>query len=116
MSFDLRAPESEWPEFEWDPAKARRNLRVHGVSFPAASGVFLDPDRIEDADTREEYDEDRYVTIGFASQVFLAVVFTLRGKRIRLISARKANRNEEEDYRNRRLSLGPSKSAADVGE
>lgn len=80
MSFDLRTPEFEWPEFEWDPAKARRNLRVHGVSFPAASGVFLDPDRLEDADTREEYGEDRYVTIGIASQVLLAVAFTFREK------------------------------------
>jgi uncharacterized DUF497 family protein len=88
---------------------------VHGLSFPAASGVFLDPDRLEDADTLEEYGEDRYVTIGFASQVLLAVVFTLREKRIRLISARKANRHEEKEYRNRRLSPGPSESAPDVG-
>lgn len=116
MSFDLSKPEFEWPEFEWDAAKARRNLRVHGVSFPTASGVFLDPERIEDADTREEYDEDRYVTIGFASQVLLAVVFTLREKRIRLISARKANRSEEKEYRNRRLSPGPAESAPNVGE
>lgn len=104
MSFDLRSPEFEWPEFEWNAAKARHNFRVHGVSFPACSGVFLDPDRLEDADNREDYGEERFVTIGFASQVLLAVVFTLREKRIRLISARKANRNEEKEYRNRRLS------------
>ena len=116
MSFDLRDPEFEWPEFEWDASKAGSNLRVHGVSFPAASGVFLDPDRLEDADTREDYGEERYVTIGFASQVLLAVVFTLRKKRIRLISARKANRNEEKEYRNRRLSPGSTESASDDGE
>lgn len=103
-------------EFEWDPAKALRNLRVHGVSFPAASGAFLDPDRIENADTREEYGEDRYITIGFASQVLLVVVFTLREKRIRLISARKADRNEEEEYRNRRLSPGSPESASNDAE
>jgi uncharacterized DUF497 family protein len=83
MSFDLRNSEFEWPEFEWDAAKARRNLRLHGVNFPAASGVFLDPHRLEDADTREDYGEERYVTVGVASQVLLAVVFTLRDKRIR---------------------------------
>ena len=116
MSFDLLDPEFEWPEFEWDAAKARRNIRLHQVSFPAASGVFLDPHRLEDADTREDYGEERFVTIGFASQVLLAVVFTLRGKRIRLISARKANRNEEEEYRNRRLSPGPEESAPNDGE
>jgi hypothetical protein len=115
MSFDPGASVQEWPEFEWDAAKARSNLRVHGVSFPAASGVFFDPLRLEDADTREDYGEERYFTIGFASQVLLAVVFTFRGKRIRLISARKANRNEKEEYRNRRLQPGPQESASNDG-
>jgi uncharacterized DUF497 family protein len=78
MSFDLGNPEEEWPEFEWDAAKAKRNLRIHGVSFPAASGVFLDPLRLEDSDTREDYGEERYFTVGFASQVLLVVAATLR--------------------------------------
>ncbi|MGA7342174.1 MAG: BrnT family toxin [Terracidiphilus sp.] len=115
MSFVLSNSESEWPEFEWDAAKARRNLRVHGVSFPAATGVFLDPFRLEDADAREDYGEDRYLTVGFASQVLLVVAFTVRGKRIRLISARKANRYEEEEYRNLRIPSGPGESATDGG-
>jgi uncharacterized protein len=115
MSFDLSNPEFEWPEFEWDGAKARRNFCLHHVSFPAASGVFLDPHRLEDADAREDFGENRYVTIGFASQVLLVVVFTLREKRIRIISARKANRNEKEEYRNRRLSPGPQESASNDG-
>ena len=115
MSFDLGNPEEDWPEFEWDGAKARRNLRIHGVSFPAASGVFLDPLRLEDADTREDYGEERYVTVGFASQVLLVVAFTMREKRIRIISARKANRNEEKEYRNRRLPPGPQESASNDG-
>lgn len=115
MLFDLGTSELEWPEFEWDAAKARSNLRVHGVSFPAASGEFLDPLRLEDADAREDYGEERYVTVGFASQVLLVVVFTFRGQRIRLISARKANRNEEEEYRNRRLPPGPQESASNDG-
>lgn len=115
MSFDLGKPGEEWPEFEWDAEKAKRNLRMHGVSFPAASGVFLDPLRLEDADTREDYGEERYVTIGFASQVLLVVVFTLREKRIRIISARKANRNEEKEYRNRRVPSGPQESSSNDG-
>jgi hypothetical protein len=115
MSSALGTSQLEWPEFEWDKAKARRNLRLHGVSFPAASGVFLDPSRLEDADSREDYGEERYFTIGFASQVLLVVVFTIRGKRIRLISARKANRNEEEEYRNRHLPPGPRESASNDG-
>ena len=115
MSFELGNPEEEWPEFEWDAAKAKRNLRIHGVSFTAASGVFLDPLRLEDADTREDYGEERFVTVGFASQVLLVVAFTLREKRIRIISARKANRNEEKEYRNRRLPPGSKESASNVG-
>ena len=82
MSFVLSDSELEWPKFEWNAVKARRNPSVHGVGFPAPSGVFLDPLRLQDADTREEYGEERYVTIGFVSQVLLAVVFTLRGDRI----------------------------------
>jgi uncharacterized DUF497 family protein len=113
MSFVLGNSESEWPEFEWDAAKARSNLSVHGVSFPAASGVFLDPRRLEDSDTREDYGEERYFTVGFSGLALLAVVFTVRGKRIRLISARKANRYEEEEYRNRHFPPGSQESAAD---
>ncbi|MGC1464075.1 MAG: BrnT family toxin [Terracidiphilus sp.] len=116
MSFDLDASAEDWPEFEWDAAKARSNLRAHGVSFPAASGVFLDPMRVEDADIREDYGEERFVTVGFASEVLLAAAFTLRAKRIRIISARKANRNEEKEYRNRGVPAGSQESAADDGE
>jgi len=105
MSCAIREP--EWPEFEWNPSKARRNRRIHGVSFPAATGVFLDPGRLEDADTREDYGEERFFTIGFASQLLLAVAYRIRGKRIRLISARKANRYEEEEYRKLRIPAEP---------
>jgi uncharacterized DUF497 family protein len=112
MSFDRGNPEEESPEFEWDAAKAIRNLRIHGVSFPAASGVFLDRLRLEDADTREDYGEERFITVGFASQVLLVVVFTLREKRIRIISARKANRNEEKEYRDRCLPPRSTESAS----
>jgi uncharacterized DUF497 family protein len=81
-------------EFERDPAKAEANRRKHGVSFPYATRVFLDTGRQERLDTREEYGEERWVVIGRVDDSVLAVVYTLRGSNIRLISARKANRND----------------------
>jgi uncharacterized DUF497 family protein len=90
-------------QFSWDAVKNRINQRKHGVGFETAARVFLDPDRIERYDERAE-DEDRWITIGAAELVVLVVVYTVRGEEeqiIRLISARKANAQEREAYRNR---------------
>jgi uncharacterized DUF497 family protein len=86
-------------EFEWDSGKAEANLRKHRVSFEEAARVFLDPQRIETVDDRENYGEDRWKTVGLVEPALLAVVFTVRGKDenlIRLISARKADAHERE--------------------
>jgi uncharacterized DUF497 family protein len=83
-------------EFEWDPTKAASNLRDHRISFPYATRVFLDPHRQLRLDAREEYDEERWVVLGRVDEWVLVVVYTLRGSNIRLISARKAARNEYE--------------------
>ena len=88
-------------DFEWDEEKAVRNERKHGVPFPFAARVFLDENRLEWADTRLPYGEPRWITIGLIDGFEIDVVFTLRGKTIRLISARKADRREREDYWNR---------------
>jgi uncharacterized DUF497 family protein len=89
-------------EFEWDSGKAEANLRKHRVSFEEAARVFLDPQRIETVDDRENYGEDRWKTVGLVEPALLAVVYTLRGKDgnlIRLISARKADAHERKQYR-----------------
>ena len=86
------------PEFEWDSAKADSNLRDHRITFSFASRVFLDPFRQQQLDTREEYGEERWIVIGRVDEWILMVVYTLRGSNIRLISARKATRNETECY------------------
>jgi uncharacterized DUF497 family protein len=89
-------------EFEWDSSKAKANLRKHRVSFEDAARVFLDPQRIETVDDRENYGEDRWKTVGLVEPALLAVVYTVRGKDgnlIRLISARKADAHEREQYR-----------------
>jgi uncharacterized DUF497 family protein len=81
-----------------DPVKARKNLKKHGVSFTAAARVFADRLRIEWLDTREDYGEDRYVTVGRVKAEVLAVAYTMHGDLIRTISARLASPQEKEEY------------------
>ena len=85
-------------EFEWDEEKAALNEQKHGVPFPFGTGVFLDENRLEWIDTRRQYGEPRWITIGLIEGMEIAVAYTLRGDTIRLISARKAERHEREDY------------------
>jgi uncharacterized DUF497 family protein len=82
---------------QWDPAKARANLRKHGVRFADAVTVLEDERAISVRDDRE--DEDRWVTIGMDSLArILVVVYTWRGEQIRLISARPATSRESREY------------------
>lgn len=85
--------------FDWDPAKAKANLRDHGVSFAEAVTVFED----ELALTREDPDaqgERRFVTLGLSSLAnLLVVVYAYREPDIiRLISAWKANKRQRVHY------------------
>ena len=82
--------------FEWDDRKAASNLRKHGVSFEMARLAFSDLDAIEDLD--ETDDEERIARIGLAGDRLLLVIFTMRDPRIRIISVRKAKRDEELRY------------------
>jgi uncharacterized protein len=85
-------------EFEWDDHKAAANLARHGVSFEVARLVFDDPQAIEIEDRRGSYGEDRYLMIGMVRQQVLAVTFTFRGERIRIISTRPAEPFERRLY------------------
>jgi hypothetical protein len=85
-------------EFEWDPAKAQINLRKHKVPFLVACEAFKDQSRLEYQDVSSDYDEERWIVLGRVAQMILSVVYTRRGQRIRLISARKADRNEQQTY------------------
>lgn len=87
-------------KLEWDADKAAQNLLKHGVAFDDVALVFHDVERLEVYDKRKNYEEDRWVTIGFAYSVVLYVVYTIRHEdTIRLISARKANAKERQQYR-----------------
>ena len=85
-------------EFEWDIAKAKSNLAKHGVSLSLAKLVFEDPYVFTQIDERADYGEEREIAIGLALNQLIAVVFTMRHGRCRIISARKATRNEQQDY------------------
>ena len=86
-------------EFEWDPAMALANLRKHKVPFPIACEVFKDDLRLERPDISGDYDEERWIVLGRVEQTILSVVYTQLQQRIRLISARRATRNEQQTYR-----------------
>lgn len=85
-------------QFEWDEEKNELNKRKHdGISFEIASRVFLDPYLIEIYDEKHSDDEDRSIAIGEVHKV-LYVVFTERGEKKRIISARQASKTEEMLY------------------
>ena len=84
--------------FEWDEQKAASNLLKHGVSFQEAVDAFDDPDALEVPDTRADYGEARIILTGRTSEGVLVVVYTERGLKTRIISARKAGRNERNTY------------------
>ena len=85
--------------FEWDPDKAKKNMKVHGVSFDEASTSFKDALSLTIYDPLHSEDEDRMVLIGnsFKNRV-LIIVHTERGDKIRIISARKTTKKERKQY------------------
>jgi uncharacterized DUF497 family protein len=85
--------------YEWDPKKARANLRKHHVSFEEAATIFLDPFAVTYPDPDHSSEEIREITVGRSARhrvVFLS--HTRRGDRIRLISGRKATNQERKQY------------------
>ena len=83
--------------YQWDRNKALANKSKHGVEFADAVSVFTDELAITIFD--ERFAEERFVTIGMdAIGIILVVVYTMRDDEIRLISARKATKNERRQY------------------
>ena len=88
-------------QFEWDPSKAQVNLRKHKVSFEDARSVFSDERAllIDDPDHSEL--EDRFVLLGLSHSLRVLVVvhcYRAKGRVIRIISARKADADEQALY------------------
>ena len=81
--------------FEWDERKRLANLAKHHIDFLDAQRIFDGPvfERLE-----SRHNEDRVVSIGLMEDIEIVVVYVMRGKRRRLISARRAHRSERKQY------------------
>lgn len=86
------------PEFEWDADRAALNGRRHGVSFEHAATACHDPFAVEWIDERQAYGEERVNLLGPCQGTILHVTDTERDDRIRIISARRAERHEQDHY------------------
>ena len=87
--------------FDWDPAKAAANLRKHGVSFEEARSVFYDEFAVQFDDIAHAGDEERFLMLGMSSGAHLLLVCHCErehGDVIRIISARKATKQESSFY------------------
>ncbi len=88
-------------KFAWDDSKNRLNKKKHGVSFEEAKTVFYDENAIQFPDPDHSQDEDRFLMLGMSHRLrVLMVCHCFRGNDsvIRIISARKATKNENERY------------------
>jgi len=90
--------------FEWDPTKAKSNFQKHKINFERASEIFLDPLMLSIFDKTHSAEEDRWITIGKdRNNVTIVVVHTFRetdidNSTIRIISARRATKQEYKQY------------------
>ena len=88
--------------FSWDERKDRENQKKHGISFNEAKTVFYDENARLVHDPDHSSDEDRFILLGFSSSLRMLVVchcYRGRDRVIRLISARKAIKKEQKNYR-----------------
>ena len=88
-------------KFEWDTAKARSNKQKHGVSFEEAQSVFYDEFAVQFFDEENSGSENRFLMLGFSDEARLLIVCHCerdQGNIIRIISARKATKNEGKHY------------------
>ena len=89
---------------EWDPEKAKQNLRKHGVTFGQGATVLLDPLAVNLYDEEHSREEDRWITLGRSSRGdILVVVHTFDEQSdgnvaVRMISARQATKREKQRY------------------
>ena len=88
-------------EFEWDVEKSKSNHKKHGISFEEARSVFSDDFAVQFYDDKNSTEEDRFLMLGYSNKSKLLVICHCErnsGKTIRIISARKATKNERKHY------------------
>ena len=87
--------------FEWDDRKEKTNIKKHGISFDEARTVFYDENAVQFFDPDHSEDEDRFILLGISFKLRALVVchcFRISETVIRIISARKADKDEEREY------------------
>jgi hypothetical protein len=87
--------------FSWDDRKESENQRKHGVSFDEAATVFADEKARLKHDPDHSQEEDRFILLGFSAKLRLLMVvhaYRIDDQEVRIISARKATRNERKQY------------------
>jgi uncharacterized protein len=87
--------------FEWDDAKAASNSRKHRVTFDQAREAFDDPNAVEEPD--DDPTEERWKRTVMSATCILIVIYTQRGVRTRIITARRATKHEQADYHRQAL-------------
>ncbi len=95
-------------KFEWDSEKEKSNIKKHGINFEQSSYVFADPFALNMYDNGHSLEEDRWVILGKSlNEVVLVVVHTFKNddgiEYVRIISARKATKSEQQSYQQRCL-------------
>jgi len=88
-------------KFEWDPTKDKNNQKKHGISFEEAKSVFFDENALEFYDFDHSHEEERFLMLGLSSKLRVLLICHCHkeGREIiRIISARKATKNEQNEY------------------
>ncbi len=85
-------------EFEFDPRKSESNKRKHGISFDEGQALWDDPEHLELP--ARTVGEQRYMLIGKIRGKHWSAVFTIRGEKMRMVSVRRARKEEVEAYEN----------------
>jgi uncharacterized protein len=99
-NFGFHTPSS----FEWDERKNELNIAKHRIDFEDAIAAFDESLILRRSDRGTE---ERWIAIGYSDDRLIAVVFTRRADVIRIISARRARKNEEREYRNKEMGRSP---------
>ena len=89
-------------QFEWDTTKAASNLKKHGISFDEAKSVFYDEFAVQFYDDGHSDDKDRFLMLGLSCESKILLVCHCErdsGHTIRIVSARKATKNERKHYK-----------------
>jgi uncharacterized DUF497 family protein len=84
-------------KFDWDTKKRQTNIKKHGIDFSGLRKVFEKP-MLTRIDNREDYGETRWISLGDLNGKIVILVYTERENNVRLISARRATKNEENIY------------------